>query len=108
MGPGSDGPMGALEPHHINGSLGKTQFSIATSINNFNQFGFYYPNSTNWIPCDLQWSNLSLILANFLTGSGDIDGLPKVLLKQLFSVEILLKLAKQDCMSEHADLYRWD
>uniref|UniRef100_A0A672T8D6 Uncharacterized protein n=1 Tax=Sinocyclocheilus grahami TaxID=75366 RepID=A0A672T8D6_SINGR len=28
MGPGSDGPMGGLEPHHMNGSLGKTPFTI--------------------------------------------------------------------------------
>ena len=35
MGPGPDGPMGAMgsmEPHHMNGSLGKTRHNIRPDL----------------------------------------------------------------------------
>lgn len=76
MGPGSDGPMGALEPHHMNGSLGKTWFSIATR-----KLFHFFTIEIQLIESRLICSSANYILTHFLTGSGDIDGIPKVLLK---------------------------
>lgn len=59
MGPGSDGPLGAMagmEPHHMNGSLGNKSTHSSTYLK----------------------SSSRIIVASPFLGSSDLDGMNKV------------------------------
>lgn len=67
MGPGSDGPLGAMagmEPHHMNGSLGNKPRKRAHLFFKRTSKAFFSPLNTEmfFIP----------------SGSGDMDGMNKV------------------------------
>jgi len=77
MGPGSDGPLGAMagmEPHHMNGSLGNTAFYqrhrrvLAALKGCENIVSLSYGHSIQ---------TFVLHIVSFL-GSGDLDGMNKV------------------------------
>lgn len=69
MGPGSDGPLGAMagmEPHHMNGSLGSKPRKHAHLLLNRTanpSFLLYF---------------FFIIIFTILSGSGDMDGMNKV------------------------------
>lgn len=94
MGPGSDGPLGAMagmEPHHMNGSLGNTTHynTLTNTEKNFIQTKVVWVihwktmscisvRATNWkfISCGHKIKQNHFFVS--LLGSGDMDGMNKV------------------------------
>ena len=95
MGPGSDGPLGAMagmEPHHMNGSLGNTihyytliNNTQVTRLNPYKYTSVHYVTSVEDSRFKVElWSFLTVVqykhcfLSCFILGSGDLDGMNKV------------------------------
>lgn len=70
MGAGGDGPLGGMagmEPHHMNGSIGGEMKVLIVS-----KFVKYYKKYDDLVIC------VVFVLVLPLSGSGDMDSLPKV------------------------------
>lgn len=79
MGPGSDGPMGGMggmEPHHMNGSLGERP----ASPRGFQTLGEKWKGGAGQEGAGAAGAPSTRLFSfcPHATGSGDIDGLPKV------------------------------